>query len=594
MTKINGKSIEELHAYQKEAVAMPDAQRESQEQALPTALPLKKADEKATETLKADAGNANAGPSEPLETTTQEPSAKKDTQTAQDLSALTSGNQVDDGQTPVKPAAQAELGVDVIREQIRERILAHERKRLGRVERKKQQTRRRRRRVIVLSLLALTAAAAVTAFALNNHPVEPTEQEAPVEFAVASINTVIDTVSVNGEYQRVAIASDGTETFDYESEINQFLADDSGFIVFDEPQDYEIPQETAAPDLPEPDALVEQTPEPTTSSAAVRGFAAFSVDGAIIASLKSGEDAQWVVDKLLDAYSTPSAGGKIKKLGFVQKVELLSQEEEPQNLAGREEAYLQLKDMLSVTTLEEVRIEEPVKFKTKYVNDSNMNQGLKKTTKPGENGKQQAVYAITYLNGKQQQRKLAARKVVSEPVDEIVTVGTKPVKNVTPAGSSYAPGNVPMGANYPNIDKSLWRPTANEGIMGPSSGSLHFAYPNSGKISSYFGWRFGRMHYGIDIPNASGTPVHASEGGVVTSYTGVHSGYGNVVEISHGSGFTSRYAHLTKIMVIAGQRVGKGDVIGTVGTSGTASSGAHLHFEIRNSGTPYNPRFYLE
>lgn len=585
MTKINGKSIEELHALQKEAggnsvaPVLPDGERDVQDQAPVLAEPIPKAEEKTGETPKA--GSSVVALQKP--TAEHSPTIEKEEHAKEE------------GPTPAPPLVHAQDGADVSREQLRVRVLERERKRQGRMERKKQQARRLRRRILVLALLALTAATAVAAFSLNNHPSEP--KQSPAEFAVASIDTVIDTVSVNGEYQTVAIASDGTEIIDYESEINQFLADDSGFIVFDEPQDYEIPKDpkdTVLPDLPEPDALVEETPEPTPSPAIGSGYAVFSVDGAIIASLKSGEDAQWVRDKLLGAYSEPGAGGKIKKIGFVQDVEMLSQEEEPQNVVGREEAYLRLKDMLTVATTEEVRVEEPVKYGTKYTNDSSMDQGLKKTKQEGKNGKQQAVYTVTYLNGEQKEKKLTARKVLEEAVDEIVAVGTKPVKNAAPVGSSYEPGKVPMGADYPNIDKTLWRPHANEGIMGPSSGSLHFAYPTSGKISSYFGWRFGRMHYGIDIPNSTGTSVRASEGGVVTSYTGVHSGYGNIVEISHGNGFTTRYAHLDKIMVVSGQRVNKGDVIGTVGSTGTNSTGPHLHFEIRNTGTPYNPRFYLD
>ena len=78
----------------------------------------------------------------------------------------------------------------------------------------------------------------------------------------------------------------------------------------------------------------------------------------------------------------------------------------------------------------------------------------------------------------------------------------------------------------------------------------------------------------------------------MTSYTGYRSGYGYVVEINHGAGYTSIYAHLSKVLVQPGQRVAKGDLIGRMGSTGR-SSGPHLHFEIRKNGVPKNPFNYI-
>lgn len=485
-----------------------------------------------------------------------------------------------------KPIAARELELDDARRQVRERTLERERKRQSRIVKEKGQ-RRNRRRAVVLALLVL-ASSAVAAFSMGGN--QAAGADLPAEYTLASLDNVIDTTSVNGQIVPVEVSNDGFEIIDYESEVNQFLSEDGGFVLNDGPQDSDSFSPDAT-DLPLPEEP-EHTPVPTPIS--VTGYAVISVDGAIVASLNSGEDAQWLVDKLIEVYDKPLSGGTITARGFVQDVEILSQDEKPQNIIGREEAYLLLKDTLSVEVSEEQRVEEAIKYGTKYVDDATMNQGLKKTTQEGKNGKQQSVYTVTYVNGKQQSRKLTAKKVLAEPVTAIVTVGTKPVVSAVPVNGSYAPGKVPLGADYPNIDKTRDKPTPNEGIMGPSSGSLHFMYPVSGSISSYFGWRWGRMHYGIDLPHPTGTPAKASEGGVVTSYTGVHTGYGNIVEISHGAGFTTRYAHLDKIMVTVGQRVNKGDVIGLIGTSGTQTSGPHLHFEIRNTGTPYNPLFYLD
>ena len=70
-------------------------------------------------------------------------------------------------------------------------------------------------------------------------------------------------------------------------------------------------------------------------------------------------------------------------------------------------------------------------------------------------------------------------------------------------------------------------------------------------------------------------------------------GYGYIVEINHGRGYTTRYAHLSKILVSAGQRVAKGDLIGRMGSTGN-STGPHLHFEIRKNGTPLNPFRFIK
>jgi murein DD-endopeptidase MepM/ murein hydrolase activator NlpD len=125
-----------------------------------------------------------------------------------------------------------------------------------------------------------------------------------------------------------------------------------------------------------------------------------------------------------------------------------------------------------------------------------------------------------------------------------------------------------------------------------------FAQPVEGaRLSSVFGRRthpvYGnvRMHTGVDFAAARGTPVHATAPGRV-SFIGWRNGYGRVVEISHGSDTTTRYAHLSAVpegLVQARcQRVGAGDVIGRVGATGTAT-GPNLHYEVLVDGRPTDP-----
>ncbi len=128
-----------------------------------------------------------------------------------------------------------------------------------------------------------------------------------------------------------------------------------------------------------------------------------------------------------------------------------------------------------------------------------------------------------------------------------------------------------------------------------STGS--FSYPVRAPITSPFGPRrhpiFGvrSMHSGIDLAAPYGTPIKASEGGVVI-YSGWYGGYGKVVILDHAKGFSTLYAHLSSTKVTVGARVRQGEVVGFEGSTGYAT-GPHLHFEVREQGKPKNPVIYL-
>lgn len=121
--------------------------------------------------------------------------------------------------------------------------------------------------------------------------------------------------------------------------------------------------------------------------------------------------------------------------------------------------------------------------------------------------------------------------------------------------------------------------------------------PADGYISSYFGGRpdpfSGRnaRHTGIDIAVPLGTPVHTVAEGMIT-FAGVRNGYGNVVEIDHGNGYMTRYAHNSKLLVHPGERVQVGDVIANAGSTGR-STGSHVHFEVWYKGRVVNPLAYV-
>ena len=117
------------------------------------------------------------------------------------------------------------------------------------------------------------------------------------------------------------------------------------------------------------------------------------------------------------------------------------------------------------------------------------------------------------------------------------------------------------------------------GLSNPSSSSSSWIWPTKGIFSSGYGWRWGRMHKGIDIANNVGTPVLASRAGQVLSAGWNDGGYGYLVEIRHDDGSMSRYAHNSQILVRPGDAVSQGSVISLMGSTGR-STGPHLHFEI--------------
>ncbi|MHC5745005.1 MAG: peptidoglycan DD-metalloendopeptidase family protein [Nostoc sp.] len=132
------------------------------------------------------------------------------------------------------------------------------------------------------------------------------------------------------------------------------------------------------------------------------------------------------------------------------------------------------------------------------------------------------------------------------------------------------------------VDQYLPRPI-DELTPPPSSSTLAYTWPAKGTLTSGYGWRWGRMHKGIDVANSTGTPVVASAEGTIQKAGWNNGGYGNLVEIRHPDGSTTRYAHNSKILVQPGQAVHQGETIALMGTTGH-STGPHTHFEIHPSG----------
>ncbi|BCG61670.1 M23 family metallopeptidase [Paenibacillus sp. URB8-2] len=179
-------------------------------------------------------------------------------------------------------------------------------------------------------------------------------------------------------------------------------------------------------------------------------------------------------------------------------------------------------------------------------------KGKTKVVRPGQTGLKEMQYRLTKENGEVVKEEWLGQTVLKASLPEVVYRGTK--------------------------------------VAHEASGS--FAWPVIGAvISSTFGERWGRSHKGVDLVSGNRT-IKAADAGTV-SFAGVQHGYGNVVIINHGNGYETYYGHLSKISVSVGQKLEQGSRIGIMGNTGR-STGTHLHFEIRKSGTAMNPLKYLQ
>ena len=214
---------------------------------------------------------------------------------------------------------------------------------------------------------------------------------------------------------------------------------------------------------------------------------------------------------------------------------------------------------LTLTITEQERYLSDIPYDIAYTDSADLYQGDYKVTSQGAYGKADVVANVTYINGEETERTILSYTELREPVTEQRLRGTK--------------------------ERPTWFPTGS------------FRWPASGSITSYFGGRKSpggigsTNHKGIDIANRYGTPIYAADGGTVI-YAGWMSGYGYLVQISHGNGVVTYYGHNSRLLVSVGQHVYKGQQIAKMGSTGN-STGNHCHFEIRVNGVAKNPLNYL-
>jgi len=196
------------------------------------------------------------------------------------------------------------------------------------------------------------------------------------------------------------------------------------------------------------------------------------------------------------------------------------------------------------------------------------------------------VKANDTLSGIAERFKVKIEDIIRSPLNNLSDGA-----NLIPGMRIIVPGGIKPFVPKVVRPQVVSRPAPGRRYVGPAPSffaSGAFAWPTRGYISQYFR----TYHRGLDIANAIGTPIAASDGGYVTFAGWSNVGYGYMVQIDHGNGFSTLYAHLSQWYVSPGQSVARGQIIGAMGSTGN-STGPHLHFEIRYGGVPQNPLLYL-
>ena len=209
---------------------------------------------------------------------------------------------------------------------------------------------------------------------------------------------------------------------------------------------------------------------------------------------------------------------------------------------------------VGVKMVETGRIKETVEYQTIKKETDEYYKGDTFVEQEGVNGVQIFEGTITKVAGEETDRDEISTEVIKEKQDKIILVGTAERPKTAATGTFIVP-----------LDRYTF--------------------------SSGFGYRWGRLHKGVDLAVGTGNPIHASDGGKVirSSYYG---GYGYCVEIEHEPGVVTRYAHCSQLLVSVGDLVYQGQTIALVGNTGN-SFGSHLHFEVLINGSPQDPVNYI-
>ncbi len=334
------------------------------------------------------------------------------------------------------------------------------------------------------------------------------------------------------------------------------------------------PSPSPAPSIkPFPSPSAAQAIQPSPSPDATEAFCATSiyVDGALAGVVASREAAEALLADATSYFELRAEGIGLPVTSIENEVELreatqeeiaaLSTYEALYALLTGEDTPLQVKTTLTSSVMTNVPCE------TSTQESEYLLKGMRLIVSMGRDGSAHEVTVTSFVNGEKKGEPVTTVAAAVAPVDGSILIGTK------------------------RIDKSA-DPGKREGQKGPGADDLTFIRPVKGAdITLNYGQYRGALHLGLDFDVKEGGEVLASCAGTIVCVM-ERGGYGLMVEIDHGNGFVTRYAHLSRADVTLGQSVAQGDAIGLAGKTGNAKAPV-LHFELRIDGIAYNPRFYL-
>lgn len=310
------------------------------------------------------------------------------------------------------------------------------------------------------------------------------------------------------------------------------------------------------------------------------------VDGKCAAVVKTEEDADDVIEDLIGKYSSGTGESdkgaamddsasvldiELKENVSVERMELRNGDSSP-DILDRQEAGEKIEtgddggSMITVVVTEEKTEEEKIGYDREYKTDDSLYTGQTRIGREGKSGKKEVRKKIVTENGKTVKEEILEETVVKEPEDEIILTGTRDIGGADGASSGTDEGvSRDESATYSRLRMPV----------------------DDVYVSSGFGTRWGRLHRGVDLALAQGSPVYAADSGTVY-FSGDGGGYGNLIKVDHGNGMQTYYAHCSSLLVSSGQKVSRGEKIALTGSTGN-STGPHLHFEVIINGRCIDP-----
>lgn len=294
------------------------------------------------------------------------------------------------------------------------------------------------------------------------------------------------------------------------------------------------------------------------------GISGLYIDGELIGATNDIQGLNDALNQILvdykegydDETTTEFANDVVVRSGNFSEDDIMSVSDIIQAADGR----------FSISLSTDIVYTREIDYETITEYDDSKASSYKKVTTEGKKGEEQVTIRTTFTDGMQTDAVEVETKVLTEAVDEVVVRGSK--DGVVEDNSS----------------------SQSSGSSSSSTGTFSWPVPYTHNITSYYEWRWGRMHWGIDISAGGvyGQAITASDGGTVVFAGDKGDGYGNYVIIDHGNGYQTLYAHCSSLAVSYGQYVSKGDTIAYVGSTGN-STGPHLHFEVIYNSNKLNP-----